>query len=278
MPKRKDSETPAAEIATAAPTAAPDMVAAKDAAPSVDIPTIGPVLPAEAIASGTDAEPPAAPRRQWPAYTRLAAGIAIAVAIGAVAGAASTASLLRERSAAADPAAANATRALRDSVAQLGNELATLKTGLVTAQRGANTQLGKLAERLDRAEKAQAEPTAKLAKIQESIDRLDRRQQQAALTPAAASDITGSVTPKTDIRPPVVEGWRLRDFYAGRAVVESRNGRLFEIGPGSNLPGLGRVETIKREGGKVVVTTPNGIIAASLEPRRPASGYLPYRY
>jgi hypothetical protein len=75
----------------------------------------------------------------------------------------------------------------------------------------------------------------------------------------------------------VVEGWRLRDFYAGRAVRESRNGTLFEVGPGSNLPGLGRIESIKRESGKVVVTTHNGIITASLEPRRPP-GYLPYRY
>ena len=61
--------------------------------------------------------------------------------------------------------------------------------------------------------------------------------------------------PKEESKPPVAEGWRLRDFYAGRAVVESRNGTLFEVGPGSNLPGLGRVETIKRENGKVVVVT-----------------------
>ena len=39
--------------------------------------------------------------------------------------------------------------------------------------------------------------------------------------------------------------------------------------PGSNVPGLGKVETIKRENGKVVVVTASGIIAASLEPRRP---------
>ncbi len=38
----------------------------------------------------------------------------------------------------------------------------------------------------------------------------------------------------------------------------------------SNVPGLGKVETIKRENGKVVVVTAGGIIAASLEPRRPS--------
>jgi hypothetical protein len=52
---------------------------------------------------------------------------------------------------------------------------------------------------------------------------------------------------------------------------------LFEVGPGSNLPGLGRVETIRRENGRVVVVARNGIITASSEPRRPPAP-IPYRY
>src|SRR6185437_10602556 len=108
------------------------------------------------------------------------------------------------------------------------------------------------------------------------IDRLDHRQQQAAVTPAP--EATGSVTPpKEESKPPVAEGWRLRDFYTGRAVVQSRNGTLFEVGPGSNLPGLGKVESIKRENGKVVVLTHSGMIVASLEVRR-VPYYPPYRY
>jgi hypothetical protein len=75
----------------------------------------------------------------------------------------------------------------------------------------------------------------------------------------------------------VVEGWTLLDYYAGRAVIENRNGTLFEVGPGSNLPGLGRVESIKRQDGRVVVATPKGIITSQVETRRP-SRYLPYRY
>ena len=136
-----------------------------------------------------------------------------------------------------------------------------------------------VAERLDRTEKAQAEPVGKLARIQESIDRLEQRQQQHAAAPAAAPEVTGSVTPKEpkeakeESRPQIAEGWRLRDFYDGRAVVESRNGTQFKVGPGSNVPGLGRVEAIRRENGKVVVVTASGIIAASLEPRRPTYYY-----
>jgi hypothetical protein len=166
--------------------------------------------------------------------------------------------------------AANANRSLQDSVAQLSSELSTLKAGIASAQRSTSTQFGKLAERLDRTEKAQAEPVGKLAKIQESIDRLEQRQQHAAAPVAApAPEVTGSVAAKEEARPQVVEGWRLRDFYDGRAVVEGRNGMLFRVVPGSNVPGLGKVETIKRENGKVVVVTASGIIAASLEPRRP---------
>jgi len=137
--------------------------------------------------------------------------------------------------------------------------------------------MGKLTERLDRTEKAQAEPVAKLAKMTETIDRLEKRQQQAATVAPAGSDITGSIQPpKEESRPPVAEGWRLVDFYQGRAVVESRNGMLFEVGPGSNLPGLGKVETIKRDNGRLVVVAKNGIITALSEARRPP--YVPYRY
>jgi hypothetical protein len=252
--------------------------------PKADAETMGPPAPpiidleaVDTTAAGdsakTESSETAAPdtgsRRALPAYLPLAAAIAFAVALGAIAGAAATTSFLHDPAPTA--AVADATRNLQSTVAQLGNELATLKAGIANAQRSASTQFGKLAERLDRSEKAQAEPTAKLAKLQESIDKIDHRQQ-------AAADITNSVTPKEEAKPPVVaEGWRLRDFYAGRAVVESRNGSLFEVGPGSNLPGLGKVETIKRDNGKVVLTTRNGIIAASIEPRR--SGYpMPYRY
>jgi hypothetical protein len=224
----------------------------------------GPTESSETIA------PEQGSHRRLPAYAPLAAAIVFAAALGAIAGAATTSSLMRDSSPPADMIAANANRSLQDSVAQLSSELSTLKAGIASAQRSASTQFGKLAERLDRTEKAQAEPVGKLAKIQESIDRLEQRQQHAAAPVAApAPEVTGSVAAKEEARPQVVEGWRLRDFYDGRAVVEGRNGMLFRVVPGSNVPGLGKVETIKRENGKVVVVTASGIIAASLEPRRP---------
>ena len=227
-------------------------------------------------------------RWHMPRYAPLAAGIVLAIAVGAVAGAAAFSTLRPDASAAtaaATAAAADQTRALQATVTQLNSEVTALKTALSNAQRTTTTQVNKITERLDRAEKAQAEPVAKLAKITETVDRLEKKQQQAATAPVPARvaatdpDITGSVT-REEARPPVAEGWRLVDFYQGRAVVESRNGVLFEVGPGSNLPGLGKVESIKRENGRVVVVAKNGTILASAEARRPPPPppYIPYRY
>jgi hypothetical protein len=273
----------------------PETVTAKDAplpvdapkletkaeAPKIDVASlIGPVKPA----AEAKAEAPAETSRwRLPGYARIAAGIALAATIGVVAGAGTT--LVLRHGAAATAAAATESRALQTTVAQLESEIAALKAGLSTSQRSTTTQLNKLTERLDRTEKAQAEPTTKIAKLTETVDRLEKRQQQSAAIAAAAAppsalldpDVTGSISYKEETRPPVAEGWRLRDFYSGRAVVESRNGMLFEVGPGSNLPGLGRVETIRRENGRVVVVARNGIITASSEPRRPPAP-IPYRY
>jgi hypothetical protein len=218
-------------------------------------------------------------------YAPLAASVALAIMVGAALGAATTLELTGHADNAATMAAVRAatadeTRALKDTVSRLNGDLSKLKGSIEAANRASAAQLGKLAERLDRAERAQAEPAAKLAKLAESLDRLERRTASAPAQAAsvAAPDVTGSIASADKAaRPPVAEGWYLLDYYAGRAVIENRSGTLFEVGPGSNLPGLGRVESIKRQDGRVVVTTPKGVITSQVETRRPAR-YLPYRY
>lgn len=295
MASDKESEAEIFKPAAAEATK-PESVTAKDAplpvgapkletraeAPKIDVASlIGPVKPATEAKAEASA---GTSRWRRPSYARLAAGIALAATIGVVAGAGTT-FVLRHQAAATAATDAEA-RALQATVAQLENEIAALKVGFGTSQRSTTTQLNKLVERLDRTEKAQAEPATKIAKLAETVDRLEKRQQQQSAALAAATappsavldpDVTGSIAYKEETRPPVAEGWRLRDFYSGRAVVESRNGMLFEVGPGSNLPGLGRVETIRRENGRIVVVARNGIITASSEPRRPPAP-IPYRY
>jgi hypothetical protein len=214
---------------------------------------------------------------RWEKFSPLAASVALATLLGVLAGTAATVTLMSDKPAPVMAAVSDETVALQDKVAKLAGDLAALKSGLETANRTATTQLGRIGERLDRAEKAQLEPSAKLAKIMETLDRLERRTASAALP---APDVTGSVTSveKQQAKSPAIEGWRLRDFYAGRAVLENRTGTLYEVGPGSMLPGVGKVETIKRVDGKVVVTTPKGTISAALEPPRRGPYHLPPGY
>ena len=71
----------------------------------------------------------------------------------------------------------------------------------------------------------------------------------AASTPAAAQTS----------RLPVVEGWVLRDVTDGLAVVQGRQG-IYEVVPGDPLPGVGRVDAIRRQDGRWVVVTSRGLI------------------
>jgi len=200
MAKRKDSEPEAAKSGAPLLLGGPkSSIESSDSAAIIELEAVQKNASAEPAEPSETIAPEQGSHRRLPAYAPLAAAIVFAAALGAVAGAATTASLLRDPSPPADMMATNANRALQDSVAQLGSELATLKAGIASAQRNTSTQFGKLAERLDRAEKAQAEPVGKLAKLQESIDRLEQRQQHAAAPVAAsvpAPEVTGSVAPK----------------------------------------------------------------------------------
>ena len=60
--------------------------------------------------------------------------------------------------------------------------------------------------------------------------------------------------------------------------MEGRDGTLFDVMPGATLPGVGKIETIKRVDGKVVVTTPKGTITSSLESPRRLPYHLPPGY
>jgi hypothetical protein len=145
-------------------------------------------------------------------------------------------------------------------------------------------KIAKLAEQLDRIEKTQRDP-ARIASIVERLERIEKQVQTASLAPAApapkpiaaapapAADVTTTGSLPADARPPArpvevvdarklpAEGYALRDVEDGFALVEGRNGRFFEVSPGMNLPGLGRVEAIERRGRQWVVVTPKGYIA-----------------
>ena len=161
------------------------------------------------------------------------------------------------------PAAAPAVATTRSAPAHA--DVASLKANLDAVTRGANGQFAKLAERLDRLERAQAEPAAKIARLSESVDRLEKK--NAALAAAAAApETTGSIVSAAPAAgdakasDKVLPDWIVREARAGRALLENRYGGLFDVTAGSVLPGLGRVESVKRQEGQWVVVTAHGTI------------------
>jgi hypothetical protein len=63
-----------------------------------------------------------------------------------------------------------------------------------------------------------------------------------------------------DPRRGILEGWVLRDLFNGGAMIQSPRGGILEVIPGDNVPGLGRIEGIRREGSRWVVMTSRGLI------------------
>ncbi|WP_309142468.1 hypothetical protein [Bradyrhizobium sp. sGM-13] len=205
----------------------------------------------------------------------MAAVVALATVAGALGGALATTGIGKLM--AGDSAVASAKdSALEASVARLDAEIGALKASLEQTSKTTSGQLNKASDRLDKVEKAQAEPAAKLAKLSETVDKLRAAQASAttaAAAPAPAKDVTGSVPqqvaaaapaapPKPEVaRLPTVEGWVLRDIGNGSALIESRRG-MYEVYAGDPVPGLGRVDAIRKQDGRWVVVTSKGLIVA----------------
>jgi hypothetical protein len=201
----------------------------------------------------------------------------IAVLLGAAIGSGATAGLLHL---APPPAAAPAAdpTSFTAALGRIDHELATLKASIEGSAKQSNTQIAKIADRLDRAEKAQTETSNKLARTTESLDRIDHR----LAANGAAGEATGSLPsqppaaaaanrtatladpPRAAAPPPapVLDGWILRDVFNGGAMIQSPRNGILEVIPGDNVPGLGRIEGIRRQDGRWVVVTTRGVIAS----------------
>lgn len=185
----------------------------------------------------------------------IAAIVAIAAAVGAIGGSLATVSaghyLKNDQTASvAAVTAAEQARSVESALAKINADISALKTSSAA-------QSAKIAERIDRVEKAQAEHAAKLAKLSEAVEKL----KAPAQTANAAPETTGSIKPAAAQlgRLPVVEGWTLREVSDGIATVTGRQG-IFDVIPGDPLPGVGRVDAIRRQDGRWVVVTSRGLI------------------
>jgi len=198
---------------------------------------------ADEAAAGTPAAPAHSAR-----FLMLAASVAFAAAFGSFVGAMSGSGLVRFIGP-AEPVvgAANTVDAMRDMKLNLA-ALSVIKSDLDTASRNTTSQFAKIADRLDKLDQRTAMASETTGSIASA----------AGAVPAAAS-ITSDV-PKLSDR--ILQDWVVQDVQNGRALVESRNGGIFDVGAGSTLPGVGRVDTIKRQDGQWLVLTERGTITS----------------
>jgi hypothetical protein len=150
------------------------------------------------------------------------------------------------------------------------------------AQTEPSAKLAKLSEAVD---KLRAAPTAPVVAAAAPVAPVAPAASAApAAAPAAPKDATGVITtpagaaalptpttspapaPSASAKPevarlPKVEGWVLRDVAHGGALIEGRNG-LYEVYAGDPVPGLGRIDAIRKQDGHWVVVTSRGLVVA----------------
>lgn len=279
MAKRKDTEITGNETAA---TPAP----VKSELPTVESPSISPAVETapEPVAIETPAiEPKIESKAETPAiepvattsktaqlfalrprhkrYALLAASVTFAAALGAIVGALASGGFSASAPAKSDLAAIEESKAMQQSIARLGKEVTTLKASLDAANKSAHTQIAKITDRL---EHAQADITGSISAPQ-TVTPTSAPTLEPAPLPTPRPRIA-AVEAQPSGRTMIVPGWTIHDLRGGYVYVEN-HGEVYQVLLGAPLPGLGPVESVKRQDGRWMVTTPKGIIV-SMRDRR----------
>lgn len=158
---------------------------------------------------------------------------------------------------------------LRKQVSGVSENLDGLRTAVDQSSKATNDRFGRFAENLDRIERVSSSSTVKLDKLAQAQAQAPAPAAVASQSPsqtmpmmasAAAPEITGSVPPSAPRK--VVKGWSVRQAYEGIAILQGPNG-VIEAVLGQQVPGLGRIEEIKNENGRLVVESSGGVIYSS---------------
>ena len=267
MAKRKDTEAASDE---------PKVEAAKIELPNVESPSISPavssvepVAEAPPVVEPAKAEEPEsveasativtplrfAVRARLNDYSFLAASVMFAATLGALVGVYAGGGGFRPESPRPAVAALEDRVAMQQTLAKLNNEVAALKSNLDAANKSAPSQIAKVTERFDRA-----------ANEELITGSISPPQTAAPLPVPRPLPRIAAVEAQPPARLPVVQGWTVRDARDGFVYVQG-NGDIYQVVPGAPLPGLGPVESIKRQDGRWVVTTPKGIIVSARDRR-----------
>jgi hypothetical protein len=256
----------------------PKLAPEQDAAAKADTLKADTASPGAQHAEAAAAAPPRGPDHVISAssgdrHARRIGTLVAAVLLAAVAGAAGgmSASMGFPHFLGADATSAQLP-SLEAWAARIDADILALKASAEHSSRTSVAQYSKASDRLDKLEKTQAEPGAKVAKLSEAVDKV-RPAQQTASVPGAG-EITGSIAPAAaaaavDSRPadpkaalarlPTVPDWLLLEVGNGAALIEGRHG-IYEVSAGNVVPGLGRIDAIRRQDGRWAVVTTKGLI------------------
>ena len=194
-------------------------------------------------------------------FVALAASVAFAAGFGSFVGSVSGSGLARfiypppQAPAAPTSGIENTIAAMREIKLELA-AVAALKASLDSAARATTNQYAKIADRLDRIDQrsaAVAETTASLPAATQALAPAQTAALAAVAPPAEPSKLSDRILPD----------WVVHDVQNGHALVESRYGGLFAVSAGSVLPGIGRVDMIKRQDDRWVVLTARGTITSA---------------
>jgi hypothetical protein len=271
-------ETPAAEVKPAeaksdlpvvdSPPLSPAAEPAPAEAATIEAPAAAAELPAPEPVTAPAAETPSAqPRLALTPRTKrhalLAASVTLAAALGALFGSLATGPVTPSKP---DVAALEERKAMQQSISRLSTEIGALKGNLEAANKAANSQLARISERLKR---ESAEITGSISAPQTVAaapmvaPAVSAPQMVATPLPQPRPTRVAALEPQ---RPPVVPGWTIHDVRDGYVYVQG-HGDIYRVTPGAPLPGLGPVESIRRQDGRWTVLTPKGVIVAGRDRR-----------
>ena len=243
-------------------TAATDAGATRINLPAVVAPQLSAADHGETSAADESAQTKttAAPARSK-RFVALAASVAFAAGFGSFVGSVSGSGLAwfiyppPQAPAAPTSGIENTIAAMREIKLELA-AVAALKASLDSAARATTNQYAKIADRLDRIDQrsvAVVETTASLPAATQASAPAQTAALAAVASPAESQKLSDRILPD----------WVVHDVQNGHALVESRYGGLFAVSAGSVLPGIGRVDMIKRQDGHWVVLTARGTITSA---------------
>ena len=161
----------------------------------------------------------------------------------------------------------------------LRDDMQGLKDDFARAQQNLAAKLDQLIGRVERVERASQAPAAKLDQIASRLAQLEQNTgsvsapvaQTAPAGPTASAAPNASVAPNVSAAPATsgvgdskaraLSGWSVREVFDGIAVVDGPYGTM-EVVAGDSIPGVGRVDAIRRRGGTWILVTSRGTITS----------------